>query len=304
MVPPRPARANVLHLILLFLIGLSWGFCFVLIKVAMNGGIDPLGYLFWWAFLAGIVLLAIGALRRFRPRLDWPHARYYLLMGAVRIAIANFLVITVQQMVPVGLMAVIMTTVPIFTYTLSLVGRLERFVVRRFAGIVLGFAGVVLIVGPRGSLADPALAFWVLLGFATPFLHSCCYILLSERFRPPESDSVGLAAGMFLAAAAMLLPTALALGRFHPLWPPFSTAELALLGHALLAGCHFYAIFELIRMAGATYMSQANFLAIGFGVVFGIIFFNEAHSVWVWAAMGLIVAGVALVAQRAAAARS
>ena len=54
-------------------------------------------------------------------------------------------------------------------------------------------------------------------------------------------------------------------------------------------------LFELIRIAGPTYMSQANFLSVGFGVLFGIVLFGERHSGFVWAAMGLMLAGVALV---------
>jgi drug/metabolite transporter (DMT)-like permease len=45
-------------------------------------------------------------------------------------------------------------------------------------------------------------------------------------------------------------------------------------------------------------MSQANFLAVGFGVVFGMVIFGETHSPWAWAAMALIVVGVALVNAR------
>jgi len=82
------------------------------------------------------------------------------------------------------------------------------------------------------------------------------------------------------------------------LWPPFSAAELALLVHMVMAGLHFYAIFELIRIAGATYMSQANFLSVGFGVVFGIVIFEETHSLFVWASIGMILIGVALVNAR------
>ena len=42
-------------------------------------------------------------------------------------------------------------------------------------------------------------------------------------------------------------------------------------------------------------MSQANFLSVGFGVVFGMILFDESHSAAVWTAIGLMLVGVALV---------
>jgi len=284
--------------LLLFLIGLSWGFSYILIKTGTTGGITPIGYLFWFATGAGMVLLIISAFRRTRFRLTLPYLRYSLMVGACRVAVANTIFYAVQQKIPVGLMAVVMTTAPIFTYGMSLVMRLERYVWLRFAGIICGFAGVLLIVGPRGSLPDPALAFWVALGFAAPLLHSLSNILMSEKNRPQGVESISLAVGMLFAAALMLLPVTIALGQFHVLWPPFSLAERALLLHMVLAGLHFFAIFELIRIAGPTYLSQASFLGTAFGVVFGMTIFHETHSLLAWGAMALIVTGVAMVNAR------
>ena len=63
----------------------------------------------------------------------------------------------------------------------------------------------------------------------------------------------------------------------------------------VLAAVNFYAIFELIRIAGPTYMTQANFLSVGFGVAFGVALLGETHSLFVWAAIGLVLAGVGMV---------
>lgn len=291
-------RAQPVATLLVFVIGLTWGFIFSLIKLGVTGGIAPLGYLFWFPFGAGTVLLALCALRGSLPRLDRAHLRFYATTGAVRIALANAIFYTVQQRVPVGIMAVVMTTVPIFTYAMSLIAGLERFVWLRFAGIVCGFAGVILIVAPQGGLPDPALVFWVLAAFGTPLLHALAYILLSEKNRPPGGNSMTLGVGMLYAAALMVLPVTLAAGAFHPLWPPFTTAERALIAHMVLGGLNFYAIFEAIRLAGPTFMSQANFLSVGFGVAFGMLIFDESHSAFAWMAMALIVVGVALVNAR------
>ena len=85
------------------------------------------------------------------------------------------------------------------------------------------------------------------------------------------------------------------LGHFSLVLPPFTTGELAMITHFVLAAFNFYAIFELIRISGPTYMSQANFLAVAFGVIFGMLIFGETHSLYVWGAMALTLAGVALV---------
>ena len=160
---------------------------------------------------------------------------------------------------------------------------------------MMGFAGVLLIVGPKSGLPDPALAIWVLIGLGAPLMHGLGYVMLSERNRPADADSLSIASGTLYATAVMTLPLAIAFGQFRLVLPPFSAGELAMITHFVLAAFNFYAIFELIRISGPTYMSQANFLAVAFGVIFGMLIFGETHSLYVWGAMALTLAGVALV---------
>lgn len=294
--PQSPTKPHFLvPVALLFLIGAMWGGFFALIKIAVIGGVEPVSYLFWFTLLSGSWLFLAGIARGKRPRFARADVPYYLKLGLVRFTLANMILYTAQGKLPVGLMAVIMTFVPILTYCISVVVRIEKFLWRRAAGILLGFGGVLLIVLPKSSLPDPDLAIWVLIGFGAPLLHAVAYVALSEKSRPKGVDSITLSSGTLLAAAFFALPLALALGKFQlPGWPP-TAGEQALLAHSVLAAVNFYAIFELIRIAGPTYMTQANFLSVGFGVVFGLVLFGESHSLFVWAAIALILGGVALV---------
>ena len=298
MAAPAVPRSSFLPLALLLMIGALWGSFYVLIKMGVTGGVAPSAYLFWFGLGAGTVLLGIAIARRSRPVLGRAFFRYCLMVGLVRFAFANVVFYNAQRALPVGVMALVMAMVPIFTYAISVTTRLEPLAWRRVAGTLLGFAGVALIVAPRGSLPDAALIPWVLVGLIAPLLHGAGYVMLSERSRPADADSLALGCGTLYAAALWVLPWSVATGEFGLLWPPFSPGELALIAHAILAGFNFYAIFELIRISGPTYMSQANFLSVAFGVVFGIVAFGERHSLFVWAAMALVLAGVALVNSR------
>lgn len=295
MVSVPAARPSFLPLLLLTMIGALWGSFYALIKIGTTGGIAPSAYLFWFGLGAGTVLLVIGIVRRSRPQLGWQFFRYCLVVGLIRFGIANVVFYSTQERLPVGVMALIMAMVPIFTQTISIATRLERLSWQRVAGILCGFAGVVLIVAPKGSLPDPSLIPWVLFGLIAPFMHASGYVLLSERSRPPNADSLAIGCGTLIAAALWVLPFSLWRGEFHMLWPPFDRAEYALIAHMILAGLNFYAIFELIRIAGPTFMSQANSLSVCFGVVFGMVLFGETHTLFVWAAIPLVLGGVALV---------
>ena len=299
MPPSSPASPHpLLPVALLFTIGALWGFFFFLIKTAITGGISPMNYLFWFSVIAGTVALTIGKIRGTRPRFSRAHLIYYLKASATRFTFANILLYTAAGKLPVGIMAVVMAFTPIFTYVISLIARIDRVVLMRVIGILVGFAGVLLIVVPKSSLPNPALGFWVLAGFGVPLMHGLAYVVLDESNRPAGSDSLGLAAGTLYTNALMTFVLIMFFGEFQWLTWPLSTAEIAMMTHATLAGFNFYAMFELIRLAGPTYMSQSSSLAVGFGVFYGIVLLDERHSLYVWAAIVLILAGVALVNMR------
>lgn len=285
----------LLPLALLFAIGALWGGFFVLIKLGVGGGVAPQSYLFWFTLMAGTWLFLAGVVRGKRPRFPRAHIPYYLRLGLVRFTLANLILYSAQGKLPIGVMAVVMAFTPIFTYLIGTLAKIDRLSRVRATGLLLGFAGAMLIVVPKSSLPDPSLAIWVLIGFGAPLLHAIAYVALNERARPAGVDSINLSCGTLFAASLLALPIAVLSGGFQ--WPgwPLTTGEKALLAHSLIAAVNFYCIFELIRIAGPTYMSQANFLSVGFGVVFGLVFFGESHSLFVWIAIGLMLAGVALV---------
>jgi drug/metabolite transporter (DMT)-like permease len=289
-----------LPIALLLMIGGLWGFFFILIKNTVTSGIHPTAYVFWFCLGSGLVVLIIGLLRGRRPPMSKRHLIYYFRAAALRFTIANAILYAAQGKLPVGVMAVIMAFTPIFTHLVSLIAGVEKLVWLRLWGILFGFVGVLIIVVPKASLPDPSLTIWVLIGFGTPLLHGLAYVFLSDSNRPPDIDSLQLATGTLLAAAAMALPISLAIGEFYILAPPFTNGELTMILHFVLAGFNFYGVFELLRIAGPTYMSQSSFLSVIFGVFFGIVLLGEQHSLYIWVAIALILGGVALVNARRA----
>jgi len=289
-----------LPIALLLMIGGLWGFFFILIKNTVTSGIHPTAYVFWFCLGSGLVVLIIGLLRGRRPPMSKRHLIYYFRAAALRFTIANAILYAAQGKLPVGVMAVIMAFTPIFTHLVSLIAGVEKLAWQRLWGILFGFVGVLIIVVPKASLPDPSLTIWVLIGFGTPLLHGLAYVFLSDSNRPPDIDSLQLATGTLLAAAAMALPISLVIGEFYILAPPFTNGELTMILHFVLAGFNFYGVFELLRIAGPTYMSQSSFLSVIFGVFFGIVLLGEQHSLYIWVAIALILAGVALVNARRA----
>ena len=128
-------------------------------KIATTGGVHPLGYVFWVAIIAALILTAICAVRgtgRHRIHLvlhhhwraaDRKRQRDLVHYGQVR---------------PAGALAVVLGLTPIFTYGISLAMRLETFAALRATGLSFGFVGVVMFVIPSQSLPDPSMIPWML----------------------------------------------------------------------------------------------------------------------------------------------
>lgn len=51
-------------------------------------------------------------------------------------------------------------------------------------------------------------------------------------------------------------------------------------------------MFEIIKRAGPVFFSTSNYIATVFGVVLGMLFFGDSHSLWIWAAMILMFIGL------------
>lgn len=281
-------------LAILFVVGVGWGTGVILVKYATRQGIHPLGYVFWVAFGAFAIMLAVSALRRRLPRLGRQHLAYYGIVGGLRLAGANIIFYTVVQHIPAGVMAVVLGTMTIFTYAMALGLGIERFAALRMAGILTGLAGVVLFVVPRSSLPEPGMAWWVMAGLGAPLLYSVANMVI-DRLRPAGDDSTALTAGMLAAASLFTGVVALAFDAFHvPGWPP-TTAETVMICHMAISALGFLGLFELIRVAGPTYASQLTYIVTLSGVLIGIVVFGERHSAWVWSAVALVLLGVGLV---------
>jgi drug/metabolite transporter (DMT)-like permease len=289
-----PAPRTGLALALLVLLGTNWGIAFSFAKIGQLGGIPPLGYAVWQSGGAGLILLAICGARGIWPPLSRHHLRYYLLAALTGQAIPIVNMLVVVKHIPVGVFTLLVTLSPLLTYGIAMLVRTESFSLRRIAGMLLGFLGMLFILLPRASLPSPEMLPWVLLALITPifFAGSNVYIAVA---RPIGVDSLALAAAMQLSVVAFVVPVAAATGTLYALLPPFSTADLALMAHIGTSTLGALLMFEIIRLAGVVFMSQVAYIVTLNGIVWGMYFFDEHHSAWIWAALAAIVAGVALV---------
>ena len=153
---------------------------------------------------------------------------------------------------------------------------------------------VVLLIAPEQSLPDPGAAPWVLAACAASACYAAENLVIALRM-PDGEDPFMVTFGMFLAATAMLAPVVIATGSFVALAWPWSPVEWSIVGMAAVSALAYSLYIYLIGWAGPVFASQVAYAVTLAGVLWGMTLFGERHSPWIWAALALMFAGLALV---------
>jgi drug/metabolite transporter (DMT)-like permease len=281
----------------LLIMGTGWGGNLMLAKLAVGAGASPFALAFFEAAGSALLLLFVGLAQRRLPPADRGHLLFYLLSGATGITIPNVVIFHVAHFLSVGRLSLLLTLVPLVTYAISLLLHVERFAWIRAAGLLVGMIGVVLIVAPPGSLPEPGLAGWVLLGFAATVMFAIQNVYIARAW-PQGSDALALSCGTLAFGALLLLPFLLTTGGSIGFARPWGTVQWAVATMASVNALMTVMFTELVRRRGPVFTSQTAYLITIAGVLWGIALFHERHSLWIWAAMLLMCLGVALVSRR------
>ena len=283
---------------LLIATGVLFGLVFSLTRLSITGGVPFLAFAFWQIFGAAFCVMAYCAAKLRLPRWSPRHGLSYLAMAATGGLIPPVIYAFVAPKLPVGIVSLTISLSPIMTLLIALALRMERFNLRRLAGLGLGIAGVLLILLPETSLPEPGMALWVVVAFAAPTALGLSNIG-AVRLRHPDSTPTQFAAGILCLAALLILPLMLVV---HGAWAfdgPLDTAQIALLGVMPAMALVWCFGMDLARVADAVYLSLFDYLATLAGVGWGILIFAERHSLWVWGVLALLMASIWLVTRTA-----
>ncbi|MBP8308117.1 MAG: DMT family transporter [Burkholderiaceae bacterium] len=194
-----------------------------------------------------------------------------------------------QQTIPSGLSGILYSMMPLFTLLVAhFVLHDERLGLRKVAGIGIGIAGVVAVIGPSllGGLGQHAIA--ELITLCGPLAYAFGTVLM-RRSRP--IDPIALTTAMFLTATLVLLPLALIV---EQPWQVrgggllvVELIALAIVGTILPAALNYV----LVQQVGATRASIAMFLMPLIAVLFGVVFLDERLGLHALIGMGLILIG-------------
>jgi drug/metabolite transporter (DMT)-like permease len=277
------------HLAMLLALAAIWGSSFMFIKVAVEE-VSP-GVVVWGRVLvASLALLpAIPLIIGWRRLLEglrryaWP----LIVLGVFNASIPFWLLAWGEERLDSGLAAVLQASTPLFTALLAFgFSRSNRVTGVKLAGVVIGFLGVVLLVGvqPEGDVLS-ALA---VVGSALCYAASALYAAARLRQTPPIVASFGT----LLVATIATAPLGLAqLPGSAPSWE--AIVSIVVLGAAGLSIAYLL-YFGLIAGAGASYAVLVTYLVPALALGYGAVFLDEAITASALGGLALILAGVGL----------
>jgi len=217
---------------------------------------------------------------------------WILASSVIGMALPFTLIAWGQQEVDAGLTGIFMAVMPLATVLLAHVTtndeKLNRWM---FIGVLLGLAGVVVLMGwhnllQLGGQAISQLA--ILCGAVCYSVNAIITRKLTHLEKWPMSASLLLGAAVFMVPLAMTLeqPWSLELQ---------SNAVLSIVALAIgPTAIATWMILIIIGRAGASFLSQINFLVPLFGVFFASVFLHERLPANAWLGLVVILAGVAL----------
>lgn len=270
---------------------LCWGSAFAALRIAVQD-IHPLWNTAIRLVVASVALgLGMLALRQPLPPLKDPVWRWYALSGVVGMAIPFALFAYASVELPSGVTAICNGGTPIFVAALAHLLGDEKMSGRKAGGVLLGFAGLAVLVG-ADAVRDVETRH-------TPFLllalgGAALYAVSSVAIRRAPAVPA-LTGALLVCFTGMLLAVPLAaVAAPPPLEAPWRAwAAAVFLGLAPSAGAMIAWVW-LLKRRGAVFASMGTYGAPLVAMAVGVLFLQEEPGPGAFAALTMVVSGVLL----------
>jgi drug/metabolite transporter (DMT)-like permease len=280
---------------ILLALAIIWGGAFFFIKVAVTH-VEPLTYVWLRLSIAAAALWLV--LRWKRDRLSLPPKVWsaIILLALLNNVIPFALFGWGQRHIASGLASILNATTPIWgVIVANFLTRDERMTPTKLLGVVVGFAGVATMIGPRliSNFGSD------LLGQLACLAGAFCYALAgvwARRFKALGITPIKVAASQLISGAVIMAPVALLIEQ--PWLQPAPPLEAwgAIVALALVCTAFAYILyFRLIDSAGATNALLVTLLVPPFAIMLGGLFLGERLTLGQFAGMGFIALGLAAI---------
>jgi drug/metabolite transporter (DMT)-like permease len=295
--PLAPLAMSAVDWLMLLALSFLWGASFFFVEVAV-AEVPPLSL----AFMRVVIAAALLALLLTWSGEGFPIARLgtaFAIMGLFNNVVPFSLFAWGQLHIPSGLASILNATTPLFTVLVAhFATQDDKITPPRLAGLIVGFLGVIIMIGPDmlREIGSQAIAQLACLLAAISYAISGVY---GRRFRG-ESPLV-VATGQLAASSVILAPAAFLIEQPWSLGAPSPAALAAVVLLAALSTALAYLIFfRILGRAGATNVMLVTFLIPVTAILMGVLILGEELAPRHVAGMAGIAFGLAAIDGRPA----
>lgn len=275
-------------------VGFIWGCSFIFIKSGLEF-LSPIGVAFVRCALGAVTLYGFARYKKIElPRGAKSLFHIWVVSLLLNVFPGIFFALAETEVTSI-LAGIINAVTPLMTLlAILIVNREEKPKPGQIIGLLIGFAGVLIVLGAWNGLGDnPWWAVAILLAAVTCYGFSFPY---TRRFVLPLGiKSEAIVAQQLVLASFTLLPIYLVDGisiDHFPRGPVLSMVALGIFG----SGFAYLWNFRVMQIAGSAIASSVTYLTPVVAVIVGIIFLGE-HITWNEPAGALVVLIGAAIAQ-------
>ncbi|MGO4619193.1 DMT family transporter [Ensifer sp. 2YAB10] len=280
---------------MLIMLSLLWGGSFFFIGIAVKA-LPPFTIVALRVSLAALTLLAFVRFAGLSLPRDPRVWLAFFGMGLLNNLIPFSLIVWGQTHIASGLASILNATTPLFGVIVAhLLTDDEKLTVNRFAGVVVGFLGVAMMIGPAalGGLGSNLVAQLAVLGAALSYSLAGVF---ARRFKRMGVAPIVTATGQVSAASMMLVPLSLLVDHPWTLTMPGLDVWAAIVGIALVSTALAYVLFfRILETAGVTNLMLVTFLIPVSAILLGAMFLGETLEPKHFFGMALIAMGLAAI---------
>ena len=281
-------------LIVLLLMGMTWGLQFAMLKLAVERGRAELNVLLMALVLISVVYAILVAVRgrAFRPTRE--HLVFFVIIAILGYILPMGATLYAAPYMPAGIITLFASLSPIATFAVAIGLRTEPVSRIRIGAMLLGCVSALLVLGPQAELPGYGALGWMLLVLIIPVCYGVESIYVAARW-PKGLGVLELGLGEALVAAVLALPLFFLFGEPAAFGLGFSVADLAILTFVLCGVFEVLMYFWLIRVTGGVLVSFGTFVSLFAGIAWGMVIFSERHGPSVWLAVLVLGGALALV---------
>ena len=295
---PNGAQMDGKSWLMLIVLSILWGGSFFFTEIALVD-LPPFTLVLCRVAIASLILWWVVLLRNVPIPRDPTFWGAIAVMGALNNLVPFSLIVWGQTHIASGLAAILNGTTPLFTIIIAHIATdTEKLNLRKAAGVLIGFAGVLVVIGMPEAKTPAATT--DLLSTLAP----CAVLLAAISYgcagvygrRFSSTSPILTAAGMTSASSLMLVPLAAVVDTPWHLPVPSPTTIMAVLGIAALSTALAYILyFAILKRAGASNLLLVTFLIPVSAILLGVGFLGETLLVQHIVGMGVIGVGLAVI---------